>query len=165
MSNMTKIIGAAALGLGVAVAIPVLGHGYGGGMHGPYGGNGGGYGGGWGPGPGHHMGMHYGQMHYGGNIEERLGNLKESLKLTTEQQPAWEQYEQAVKSMIEGHPRWGRAYGDADSHFAQMEQHFAQMKTVFETRKTLYEALTDQQKQTIDNYMPGPYGYHYGYNG
>jgi hypothetical protein len=31
MSNMTKIIGATVLGLGVAVAIPVLGHGYGGG--------------------------------------------------------------------------------------------------------------------------------------
>ena len=160
MSNMTKIIGATVLGLGVAVAIPVLGHGYSSGMHGPYGDNSGGYG----PGPGHHMGMHYGQMHYGGNIEERLGDLKESLKLTTEQQPVWAQYEQAVKTMTEGHPRWGKTPSDAESHFAQMEQHFDQMKTVFEARKALYETLTDQQKETIDNYMPGPFGHHYGYN-
>ena len=157
MSNMTKIIGATVLGLGVAVAIPVLGHGYGGGMHGPSGG-------GYGPGPGHHMGMHYGQMQYGANIEERLGSLKESLKLTTEQQPAWDQYEQAVKTMIDGHPRWGKTPADAESHFAQMEQHFAQMKTVFDARKALYDTLTDEQKQTINKSMPGPFGHHFGYN-
>ena len=160
MSITTKIIGAAALGLGVAIAIPVLGHGYGSGMHGPDGD-------GWGP--GRHMGMHSGQMHngpmhYSGNFEERLGDLKVSLDLTDEQQPVWDQYEQAVKSMIEGHPRWSKAPGDAESHFDRMEQHFTQMKAVFEARKSLYETLTDQQKDTVNNYMPGPFGHHYGYN-
>lgn len=161
MSNMTKIIGAVALGLGVAVAIPVLGHGYGGGMHGPYGDDD------WGP--GRHMGMHNGQMHdgqmhYGGNFEQRLSGLKESLELTDEQQPAWDQYEQAVKTMTEGHPRWGKAPRDAESRFDRMEQHFTQMKAVFESRKALYETLTDEQKETVDKYTPGPFGHHYGYN-
>jgi hypothetical protein len=161
MSNLTKIIGATALGLGIAVAIPVLGHGFGAGMYGPTGG-------GWGP--GHHMGMLHGEMHHGGgNIEQRLGTLKESLNLTAEQQPAWDQYEQAVKSLSEsrptGHPNWDNAPGETEAHFAQMEQHLAQMKTVFEARKALYETLTDQQKETIDNYMPGPFGHHYSYNG
>lgn len=171
MNNMTKILGAAALGLGVAVAIPVLGHGFGAGMHGPYGSYGG-YGGGWGP--GHHMGMHYGPMnyglmHHGGNIEQHLNQLKESLKLTANQQPAWDQFEQAVKTMMEngpaGHPYWDNGSSNADEHYNQMEQHFTQMKAMFDAHKALYDALTDQQRQTLDNYMPGPYGHHHGYNG
>lgn len=155
-NNTARIIGATALGLGIAVAIPVLGHGYGGGMHGP---------GGYGPGSGHHMDMHYGQMQGGAYMEKNLGTLKGALNLTTEQQPAWDQYEQAIKTMIDSHPRWGKTPGDAESHFAQMEQHFAQMKTVFEARKALYETLTDQQKETLNNTMPGPYGHHFGYSG
>lgn len=160
MSNMTKIIGATALGLSIAVAIPVIGHEFGQGMHGPHG---------WGdgPGPGHHMGMgmHFGQMHYSGNVEERLGSLKDALQLTSKQQPAWDKYEQALKTMTESHPRWGNAASDADTHFAQMEKHITQMKAIFEARKALYGSLTKQQKQTIDKYMPGLYGHHFGYNG
>lgn len=163
MSNMTKIIGATALGLGVAVTVPVLGHGFGGGMHGSYGG-------GWGPGNhmGYSEGQPCGQAYYGANVEQRLGNLKESLNLTAEQQPAWDQYEQAVKTMVESRPargpHWNNA-GDAETHYAQMEEHFTQMKAVFEARKALYDTLTDQQKETINNYMPGPYGHRLGYNG
>lgn len=165
MSNLTKIVGAAALGLGVAVAIPVLGHGFGAGMHGN----------GQTPGAGHHMGMYSGQMqhgqmrpgqmHFGGNIEVGLSTLKQSLKLTTEQQPAWDQYEQAVKNMVDsrpaGHPNWG----NADEHYAQMEKHFTQMKAVFDAQKALYDTLTDEQKQKVNNTMPGPFGHHHGYNG
>ena len=163
---MTKIVGATALGFAVVIAIPVLGHG-GSGMYGPQ--NGGNY--------GHrpdHMGMHGqmhngpmhpGHMHQGGNVEQQLGSLKNALKLTTEQQPAWDLYEQAVKTLVDSHPHWGNAQGDAESHFAQMERHFANMKTVFETRKALYETLTDQQKETINNTMPGPMGHHFGYHG
>jgi len=155
MNNLTKIIGATALGLGVAVAIPVLGQGYGGGMHGPYGG---------GYGPGHMMGGGFGGMHgyFGGNIEQRLGDLKKSLELTTEQQPAWDQFEQAVKTMAENTP-WGNAT-DIDSHFTQMQAHFTQMQTVFDAHKALYDTLTEQQKATFNNHMPGPFGHHYGYN-
>lgn len=171
MNNMTKILGAAALGLGVAVAIPVLGHGFGGGMNGSYGGYGG-----WGP--GHHMGMHngpmnygpmnHGLMHYGGNIEQNLGELKESLNLTAGQLAAWDQFEQAVKTMLEngpaGHPYWGNGGGNADEHYAQMQEHFTQMKAMFDAHKALYDTLTEQQRETLNNYMPGPYGHHYGYN-
>ena len=154
MSNMTKIIGATALGLGVALAIPVLGHGYGhGGMHG-------GYGGGWGP--GHHM-MNSGDMHFGGNMVQRLGDLKELLKLTNEQQSAWDQYEQAVKSMVESGP-WANMGTDAESHFDQMQAHFTQMQAVHDAQKALYDTLTEQQKETLNNYMPGPFGHHYSYN-
>ena len=162
MTTITKIVGMTALGLGIVASIPVFGHGFGGGMHGPYGG-------GWGP--ENHM-MYSGDrpcgQAYGANVEQRLGSLKESLNLTADQQPAWDQYEQAVKTMVEnrpaGGPHWNDS-GDADTHFAQMEQHFTQMKAVFEARKALYDTLTDQQKETINNYMPGPYGHHLGYNG
>jgi Spy/CpxP family protein refolding chaperone len=166
MSNMTKIAGAVALGLGIAVAIPVLGHGggYGYGMHGPYGGNGGGWG------PGHHMGMHDGQMNYGQmhgsvNVEQNLGDLKASLDLTTDQQPVWDQYESAVKNMIETRPMDRPRTGSAEEHFAQMEEHMTHMQAVFKARKTLYETLTDEQKKTLDGYGPGPYGHHFGYRG
>ena len=155
MSNMTKIIGAAALGLGVAVAIPVLGHGYGGGyggMHGPYGGMHGGYG------PGHMMG------NFGGNVEQRLGDLKKSLELTTEQQTAWDQYETAVKSMVESRP-WENMGTDAESHFDQMQAHFSLMQAVHDSQKALYDTLTEQQKDTLNKSMPGPFGrHHLGYN-
>ncbi|MDH5327793.1 MAG: Spy/CpxP family protein refolding chaperone [Gammaproteobacteria bacterium] len=167
MSIMTKMVGATALGLTIAVAIPVLGHG-GAGMRGTQGG------GDYDHGPGHmgmnfgqmHGGaMHPGQMHFGANTDEALGTLKDSLKLSEEQQPAWNQFEQAVKSMFDNHPQWGSENGEVESHFAQMEQHFANMKTVFESRKALYETLTDQQKETINKTLPGPFGHHYGKNG
>ena len=158
MNNTAKIIGATALGLGIAVALPVLGHGYGYGMHG---GNGGGYG------PGHMMGyggMHEGHGYYGANIEQRLGDVKKSLELTTKQQPAWDQYEQAVKAIAQSRP-WENMGTDATSHFDQMQAHFTQMKTVYDAQQALYGTLTQQQKATFDNLMPGPFGHHAGFMG
>jgi len=163
MTKMTKIVGVTALGLSIAASIPVFGHGYGGGMNGPGGG-------GWGP--GNHMGYSGDrpcgqQAFYGANIEQRLGSLKESLNLTADQQPAWDQYEQAVKTMVDNRPAGGPwdNNANADAHFTQMEQHFAQMKAVYDARKALYDTLTDQQKETINNSMPGPFGHRLGYNG
>lgn len=153
---MTKIIGAAALGLGVAVAIPVLGHGFGGGygnMHG----------GGYGPGPGHMMGNYGMHGNFGGNIEERLGDLKKSLELTSEQQTAWDQYETAIKSMVESRP-WENMGTDPQSHFDQMQAHFSQMQAVHDAQKALYDTLTEEQKATLYKYMPGRHGHHLGYN-
>ena len=154
MNNTAKIIGATALGLSIAVALPVLGHGYGGGMHG------GGYG------PQHMMG--YGGMHgygnYGANIEQRLGDVKKSLELTTKQQPAWNQYEQAVKAMAQTKP--GEISGtDISNHFDQMQAHLTQMKTVYDARQALYDTLTQQQKATFDNLMPGPVEHFRGFMG
>lgn len=164
MSNMTKIIGAAALGLGVAVAIPVLGHGFGGGygnMHGDGGMHGGMHGG---YSPGHMMGNFGMHGDFGGNVEQRLGDLKKSLELTTDQQTAWDQYETEVKSMVESRP-WENMGTDAESHFDQMQAHFSQMKAVHDAQKALYDTLTEQQKDTINKYMPGRYGHHHlGYN-
>jgi len=153
MSNMTKIIGAAALGLGVAVAVPVLGHGVGGG----YGGMHSGYG------PGHMMGNFGMHGDFAGNIEQRLGDLKKSLELTTDQQTAWDQYETAVKSMAESKP-WENMGTDAQSHFDQMQAHFSQMQAVHNAQQALYDTLTEQQKATINNFRPGPFGHHLGYN-
>ncbi len=167
MNKMTKIIGVSALGLGIVVSIPVLGHGIGTAMHGH---DSGAYG------PGHHMmhsdGMPYEQMHSGANVEQRLGSLKESLQLTTEQQPVWEQFEQAVKTLAvsepAGHFHWGDATGneggDSEAHFAQMEQHLEKMKTVFVARKALYETLTEPQKETMKGFMSGSFGHHFGPN-
>jgi hypothetical protein len=107
--------------------------------------------------------MHHGHGYYGANVEQRLGDLKKQLELTTEQQTAWDQYEQAVKALAETGPM-GNPGTDVESHFNQMQAHFTQMKAVFDARKALYGTLTEQQKETIDNYMPGPFGHHYGYN-
>jgi len=111
--------------------------------------------------------MGYGGMHYGNfgeNIEQHLSELKTSLQLTADQQPAWDQFEQAVKTMAENRP-WDNRGTDAESHFDQMQAHFTQMKAIFDARKALYDTLTEQQKETVNNYMPGPFGHHYGYNG
>jgi len=158
MNNTAKIIGATVLGLGIAVALPVLGHGYGygGGMHGPYGG---------GYGPGHMMGfggMHEGRGYFGANIEQQLSDVKKSLELTTEQQTAWDQYEQAVKALAANKP-WENSGTNMANHFDQMQAHFTQMKTVYDAQQTLYSTLTQQQKATFDNLMPGPFGHHWGF--
>lgn len=161
MNNTAKIIGATALGLGIAVALPVLGHGYGygygGGMHGP---NGGGFG------PGHMMGyggMHYGHGYYGANIEQRLGDVKKSLNLTSKQQSAWAQYEQAVKTVVKNKP-WENAGTDMAAHFDQMQAHFTQMKAVYDAQQALYATLTEQQKETLNTNLPGPFGAGCDYN-
>lgn len=154
MKKMTKIIGMSVLGLSVAVTIPVLAYEAGTTMHGP----------------GHNM-MRSGMMpmrmmHSEANVEQHLGQLKESLQLTEDQQPAWEQFEQAVTTMAANKPAgpWGHAQGndsgDMETHFAQMEQRMAQMKTVFEARKALVETLTDKQKEAMESFMPGPFGHH-----
>jgi len=155
MNITAKIIGATALGLGIAVAIPVLGQGYGMGMHGAYGG---------GFGSGHHMmgltGMGHGQSYFNGNIEQHLEELKTALQLTTDQQTAWDQFEQSVKAMTaSGHWNSGMGFMGGDP-----ETHFTQMKAVFDAHKALYDTLTDQQKDTLNNHMPDSFGPHCGYN-
>jgi hypothetical protein len=148
MSKTKKILGMSALGLGIIVSIPVLAHGPGMAMHGP-GGN---------------M-KHSGMMHSEANVEQHLGQLKESLQITEAQQIAWESFEQAVKSMAangpmthnhEGHTPGG----DMDNHFVQMEQRMAQMRSIHEARKALFNTLTDEQKKILENFMPGPFGHH-----
>jgi hypothetical protein len=128
-----------------------------------------GHGGGYGPGHMMHSdNMPYEQMHSGANVEQRLGNLKESLQLTAEQQPAWDQFEQAVKTMAESEPdgrfHWDDEGSDSETHFAQMQQHLTQMQSVFEARKALYDTLTEQQQETMSGFMPGPLGNHFGRN-
>lgn len=162
MSNTAKILGGIGLGLAIAVALPALGHGYGNGYGYGMGMHGGGFG------QGHHMmgneGMLHGPMHLGANAEQRLGDLKLSLQLTGEQEPAWNRFETAVKNLSASAP-WNTPSTDIEGHFDQMQDHLTQMKAVFEARKALYETLTEQQKATVNNYLPGPFGHHYGYNG
>jgi hypothetical protein len=160
MSKMTKIIGVSALGLGIAVSIPVLAHEMGTAMHDHKG---------CADGSDHKM-MHSGMMpkamkHSEMNVEQHLGNLRESLELTTEQHPVWERFEQAVKTMASNKPMT-HAHGNhgpdsnMEDHFARMEQHMGKMKKVFEARKALYETLTEKQKETMKNSMPGPFSQH-----
>jgi hypothetical protein len=152
MSKPTKLTVVAALGLGIVAALPVLAYGPFGSGCGPDG---------FGPGPGR---MHWGMMNRGAVIEQRLSTLKDTLKLTAQQQPAWDHFEQAVKEMVASqplqHPGWGPAGfagpASADAHLAQMEKRVAQMKKVVEARDALFDTLTPQQKSTVEGFFPPP---------
>jgi hypothetical protein len=104
-------------------------------------------------------------MHSETNVEQHLGKLKESLQLTKAQQPAWKRFEQAVKTMaankpLEHNQEHHMPDSGMDAHFARMEKNMSEMKSVVEARKALFETLTEEQKQSMENFMPGPFGPH-----
>ena len=152
MSKVKKIIGVSALGLVAVISIPVLAHALGMTRHGP------------GNNMGHPGMMPMAMMHSKANIDQHLSKLKKSLRLTEKQKPAWDHFEQAVKTVTTSGPM-GHFHGqqgpsgDMKSHFAQMEQRMTKMKTVFQTRKALIDTLTEDQKKTLYNFMPGPFGH------
>jgi hypothetical protein len=147
---MKKIIGVSALGLGIVISTPLLAHGPGGNMQHPM----------------QHSGMMpMAMMHSKANLEQHLSQLKKSLQLTKAQQPAWNRFAQAVKTMAVrgpmGHNHGDQVTsGDMASHFARMEQRMAQMKTVFEARKVLVETLSEDQKKAMENVMSRHLGHH-----
>lgn len=168
MKTLRKItLAGAALAVafsGAALACPAGGeaHAQGMGMHG------GAHGQGMGHGMGRGMAMHAGQgghaggMHGGQGMEQRLTTLKSELKLTSQQEPAWQKFEQAVKAQQTGH---GQGHGamqpGADpmqSRIAWMEQRLAGMKTVAKAQQDLYKVLTPEQKSVADSFFGAPVG-------
>jgi hypothetical protein len=160
MSKTKTIIGVAVLGLGMAVGIPLLAHGEDETAHGSCDGA---------HGAKQHMmqsGMRpMAMQHSQAEVGQRLGSLKQTLKLSTEQAPAWARFEQAVTTMASnrpmGHAHGSQApHGNMADHAGMMQQHMAQMQAVFEARKALIDTLTEEQKATMQNFMHDHVGHH-----
>jgi hypothetical protein len=153
MKRGTKIaIGVgAALSLGLAALAGAHPGGYGPGE----------YGSGWGTGGGMGMGMMGGGMMGGGpgfmaggsgmmgtdgyGIEERLAAQKSALKITSEQEGAWQAYAKVVKAQ-------------ADLRSKLVKERFEQFEAVNAATKNLYGALTPEQRAIADQgagFRPG----------
>lgn len=144
MKTASKIAFGIFAGLGVAVSAAVLAHG-----HSPM--------------TGHGPMMNHGPMAKGmaGGPEAHLGTLKAELKLTAEQEPAWQAFEKTVRAQMSSHAAGHAAAKDADpmqARIAHMEQRLAGMKEVQKARTDLYKVLTPEQKAVFDR--QGPHGRH-----
>lgn len=140
------------------------GGGYGPGMMGS-GGPGGGYGpgmmgGGWGPRGGFGPGAGAGPV---ARQDARLAFLKEELKITADQQAAWDAYATAVKAQAAAMEAFHAQAPAANvTPGERIEQHanFAklradQMTALSAAVKDLYAVLTPEQKTTADQYFGG----------
>ena len=121
----------------------------------PYGGMGRGYGPGMGMGPGH------GPM-AGGDpsamVDARLSDLKAQLKITSDQEAAWQTYAAAAKEQAAGmkamRAQMLEGTGTAPERMAQrtaaMQQRAAGMATMTNAFSALYAVLTPEQKAIAD---------------
>jgi LTXXQ motif family protein len=157
---------------------PGAGGGYGPGMMGYGGGPRGGYGPGMmGYGGGPRGGYGPGMMGYGGgygpgaagagpaeNVEARLAFLKNELKITADQEAAWDAYATQTKTqvatMVAFHAQGPIA---ADTAAERIEQHAARMKlradqsqAMSTAVKDLFAVLTPEQKTIANQYFGGP---------
>ena len=97
-------------------------------------------------------------------MQQRLGALKESLKLQPSQLDAWNAYEAKVKS--EGQVRFemrqamrqqqGDAQALADQRVAMMKHRAQAAEEINGLRKALVATLTPEQKATFDQFSMGP---------
>ena len=97
-------------------------------------------------------------------MQQRLGTLKEALKLQPNQLDAWNAYEAKVRS--EGqvrfemrqamHQQQGDAQAMADQRVAMMKHKAQAAEEVNGLRKALVATLTPEQKATFDQYSMGP---------
>lgn len=138
-----------------------------------------------GEGPG--MGMMHGDHMRGGDVaamaEKRLANLKNELKITAQQEPAWQAFaakatEQA-KAMQAQHQQNMQERDKAGTagvpapermaqHLDQMKQRLANMESMQASVKNLYAALTPEQRALADKHFermhrgPGGHRMHRG---
>lgn len=131
--------------------------GYGGGPRGGYGPGMMGYGGGYGPGaaagtgPVEHM-------------DARLSFLKDQLKITADQQAAWDAYATQAKAQATTMQAFhSQPFPTAQTPAERVEQHAdraklraEQMKAMSAAVKDLYAALTPEQKAVADQHFGGP---------
>jgi Spy/CpxP family protein refolding chaperone len=98
-----------------------------------------------------------------GGPEAHLSTLKTELKLTAEQEPAWQAFEKTVREQVASHgPGLAGTTAGTDPMQARitfMEQRLAGMKIVAKARADLYSVLTPEQKAVADRMMmSGPHG-------
>jgi Spy/CpxP family protein refolding chaperone len=139
MKTLSKITLGTLAALGLAASTAVLAHGFGPMM-----------------GQGQHGFGPMGQCQNGGP-GAHLDNLKSALKLTAKQEPAWQAFEQAVRTQMashgSGHPMANGPDG-MEAHIAFMEQRLAGMKAIQKARTDLYQVLTNEQKAVFDQFGP-----------
>ena len=92
-----------------------------------------------------------------GGPEAHLGTLKTELKLTAQQESAWQAFEKTVRAQMSAHAAGPTTAKDADpmqARVAHMEQRLAGMKEVQKARTDLYKVLTPEQKAVFDRHGP-----------
>lgn len=107
------------------------------------------------------MGMH-GPM--GKHMDGRLAFMKEELKITTAQEPAWTAFSDTVKSMakereamFESRAEKRKAHQQLpmdqriDQRLAMMQKRSENMKKIAEAFKTLYGQLTEEQRKAAES--------------
>lgn len=97
-----------------------------------------------------------GGMRGGANVDARLDYIKNELKITAQQEGAWQVFETAVKTQraqTRGPVSAKTAPERADAHVARLEQRLAGAKEVAQAVKDLYGALTPEQKATADRVL------------
>jgi Spy/CpxP family protein refolding chaperone len=96
--------------------------------------------------------------------DAHLADLKSALKITSEQEPAWDAFAGKVKAQAEAmqalRAKAWEATGAAPDRMAQhaefMKQRVAAMEGAAEAMKALYAVLTPEQKATLDQgFGPG----------
>jgi Spy/CpxP family protein refolding chaperone len=124
-----------------------------------------------GMGPGRMMGYGY---HYGNPaaaMEGRLAEMKAELKITAEQEAAWQAYATQAKGQAQSMQAWhaamqASAQASAPDRFAQhdamMKQRLAQHEAMTAAFNDLYKTLTPEQRAVADQGFlamgPGPRG-------
>ena len=112
---------------------------------------------------GHHVTMHEGMgSHMLQRMDRHLGKLKEQLKISAQQEPAWNTFVTAMKPAADRMPRHPDTADLAklstperlDRMKALRSQHMADMNAAMDRReqatRALYESLTPEQKAQFD---------------
>ena len=150
---MKKIYGVAAgLVAGVALAVAAVTHAQ------PFGGMGQGFGHGMGMGPGHGP---MANVDPSAMVDSRMANLKTQLKITAEQETAWQAFADAAKQQATGmqamRAQMQTGSGTAPERMAQrasaMQQRAAGMTTMTKAFDALYGVLTPEQKTIADQHF------------
>lgn len=95
------------------------------------------------------------------HLERRLSNFKQALKISPEQETAWQAFagevERQAASMQAPHREMGPAPQAAPDRMSQrtefMKQRLAGMENVSEAFKKLYSVLTPEQKAIADSHF------------
>ncbi len=98
-------------------------------------------------------------------VENRLAFLKSELKITPEQEQAWQAYAETVKALGAGMvPRMGRVMTTSGTAPEQIEQRIAfmqlrleRMREVSKAVQDLYGALTPEQQAVADRLLSRPH--------
>lgn len=97
-----------------------------------------------------------GGMHRGANVDARLAQIKNELKITADQEGAWQVFETAVKThrvQPRGAMAGKTAPERADARVAYLEQRLAGAREVAQAIKDLYGTLSPEQKAAADRVL------------